>query len=223
MLKTNMESQDDYLTFMATREPGVREEHLHRPEMRELPWERQYKSLLRGDDLAAYRRLLEQPWVRVAEARTTADVWDSYWLAKRAMPGAPGARAGTIIFTRSWSAQILAEVDVHFSPDYVTMFTDRIRVTLEATYDDEFDKRMANWLLMTKFWSIPFYPFPHDPSVGDITSMEAGRAAFLLGGKGTMIISDADPDITDTYSIVRLINEKIHVPYVSLLLHVIQS
>lgn len=220
-----MESQDDYLTFMTTRESGVREDHLNRTEMRELLWERQYRSLLRGDDLAAYRRLLEQSWVRVAEARNTDEVWDSYWRREPGEPGEPGKhpRAGTIIFTCSWTAHIIAEIDVHFSPDYVTMFTDRIRVTLEVTYDDEFNKKMANWLLMTKFWSIPFYPFPYDQSAGEITSMEAGREAFIFGGKGTLIISNDEPDITDTYNIVRMINEKIHVPYVKLLIHISQS
>jgi hypothetical protein len=220
LMTTEMEDPDAFLNFIATREPHMREEHLKKPKtkMREYDWDRQYQSLLRGEDLAAYKQLLEEPWTRVAVARSIDDKWDSFWRANTDGTGAH-ARSGTIIFARSGNSEILAEVDVYFSPDYVTMFTDSLRVTLESAYDPEFDKKVANWLLMTQFWSIPFYPFPHVGGEMDITSRDAALIAFALGGKGTLIISDSEPVIADTYTIVRLINEKMNIPYVRLLLH----
>jgi hypothetical protein len=203
-LQASIQDPEKFINFIATREPHMSEKHLVFPEFfRECTWIREYRSLLSGDELRYYKNIFTYKWHRVAVSRSLDDKWDSYW-----------KKPGTLIFSRSVNSQVLCEIDVHFSDDYVTMYTDKLRVSADAEYDEEFDKKMANWLLMTKFWSYPFYPFPKmhgsDPT---------GMYEFILGGrKESVIISDSEPTISDTYQIISRINAKKDIPYVKTLL-----
>lgn len=209
-LHAELNDPDQYIRFLALREPNVREDHLRTPEMgfRALEWHKEYRSLLTGDDLRAYVDLLTEDWTRIAVARNIGHRWDSYWRKSQTDP-----RGGTLLFTRSSSGEILCEIDVHFSQDYVIMYTDQLRVTLEAQYDEDYDKKMANWLLMTQFWTIPMYPFPAHSTDDQATR---GITAFILGGKNVVLTSVEAPDNADTYQIVRRIQENASTPYVRL-------
>jgi hypothetical protein len=218
-----------FINFLATRETHIAKKHLKYASpntsdelisctsesvnasmcMRECTWEREYKSLLTGEELRYYQNIFTFVWHRIAVAKNMDQKWDSYWCQR----SGTGAR-GTIIFARSINSQILCEVDVHFSPDYITMYTEKLRITTQSAHDEVFDKKMANWLLMTKFWSIPLYPFPRM----DLAMMDGTNEFILGGGIESAIISDEEPIITDTYHIIRLLNEKINERYVRTLI-----
>lgn len=213
-LETSFET-GTFINFLASREPHMNRSHLQYYEdgpqnMRECTWQKVYTSILTGTDLQHYKYILEQPWSRIAVAHTISDKWDSFWEAR------DDVRSGTLIFARSANSHVLCEVDVRFSEDYFTMYTERLRVTIESSSDDEeFDKRMANWLIMTKFWNIPFYPFP---SSCDFRESD-GLAEFLLAGSlGSVIISNSEPDIIETYTVIRRAQQLAHIPYIKMLM-----
>jgi len=231
-LQSAITDPDLFINFLATREEGMSKRHLKYSEgpnsgMREYTWERQYRSLLTGEELEQYKNIFTFDWYRIAIARNLEQKWDSYWCRRDVSSlletSGNSGTSGTIIFSRSISSQVMCEVDVHFSADYVTMYTEKLRVSLESEFDEDFDKRMANWLLMTKFWSIPCYPFPRmhvhsDNSNEQNNEQDEGVHEFLLGGGlESAIVSDTEPAIEDTYQIVRLLNQKINEPYVNLI------